>query len=364
MLRSAAIHDTRSTAACADTAGSSLPVLLAAWHDRHRLNWASNVASVLVVILATLLFSAATADAKSRFNAAYFSSAEVIDQNGKTYKFYDDLIAGKAVVINFLYLNCNDICPLTSSRVAALVDRLGAAAGRDVFVYSITMDPERDKPADLKAYYEAFGSPPGWTLLTGSVDDIRILRWRLGERSRSLNEHRNDVVLGNDRTGEWSRSSMYADIEMLAKHVAETARIAPLAGISPTATKSDPAAPENRMRYSFNRPLGEALFIKACSTCHSIGGGRRIGPDLKDVTVRRGRDWLERFIADPGAMRRGGDATALEISKEFSGVIMPNLGLQKVDIEDVLSYIELRSQDDAADHAASKDGSRDGSVTK
>lgn len=326
------------------------------WHDDLSLKWALNVTSGIFVLLLAFFFAIETAAAKSRFNAAYFSSAEVVDQNGKVYKFYDDLIAGKAVVINFLYLNCNDICPLTSSRVAMLIDQLGASAGRDVFVYSITMDPERDKPADLKAYYEAFGSPPGWTLLTGSVEDIRTIRWRLGERSRSLNEHRNDVVLGNDRTGEWSRSSMYSDIEVLARYVAETARIGPLASISPAARKSDPAAPENRMRYSFNRPLGEALFIKACSTCHNIGGGRRIGPDLKDVTARRSRDWLERFIGNPGAMRASGDATALTISREFPGVIMPDLGLQNVDIADVLSYIELRSREPSAEHAASTDG--------
>lgn len=291
------------------------------------------------------------AAAKSRFDSTYFQATEVVDHNGKSYRFFDDLIQGKAVVINFIYLNCNDICPLTTSRMAELVGRLGPSVGRDVFVYSITMDPERDKPEDLKAYAEAFAAPDGWLFLTGEVEQINKLRWRLGERSRKLTEHRNDVVLGNDRSGEWSRSSIYDNIEILAKTVNDLAGLETSDQLRARVGHTDPASREKRDRYRFDRPAGEALFIKACSTCHNIGGGDKIGPDLFDIASRRSRDWLHQFISNPRELRAAGDPQALAVSEKYKGVIMPDLGLERVDVDDVLSYIELRSK---AEHAREK----------
>lgn len=294
-----------------------------------------------VVILLFPLIDCASA--KSRFDSSYFSNATVVDHNGNSLQFFDDLIKGKVVIINFIYLTCNDICPLTTSRMAELVTRLGPAVGRDVQIYSITMDPARDRPADLKAYADAFAAPEGWLFLTGDVEQIKTIRWRLGERSRTLSEHRNDVVLGNDLTGEWSRSSIYADIELLARNVNDLAGLETSEQRQQRVGRSDPAAPENRNRYRFDRPQGEALFNKACSTCHSIGEGDRIGPDLIDIESRRTRNWLERFISNPRAMRASGDSQAVAVSEKYKGVIMPDLGLEKIDIIDVLSYIELRS---------------------
>src|SRR5262245_60746584 len=54
-----------------------------------------------------------------------------------------------------------------------------------------------------------------------------------------------------------------------------------------------------------------ADFRANCAGCHSIGGGRLVGPDLKDVTQRRDRAWLAHFISDPKAALDSGDAYAL-----------------------------------------------------
>src|SRR6185437_700392 len=102
-----------------------------------------------------------------------------------------------------------DICPLQTSRVAQIRQKLGDLVGKDFFIYSITMDPEHDTPELLNAYAEAFGAGGGWLFITGKPEDLDKIRWRLGERSRNLSEHRNDLVLGNDQTGEWSRSSVF-----------------------------------------------------------------------------------------------------------------------------------------------------------
>jgi len=57
---------------------------------------------------------------------------------------------------------------------------LGERVGRDIFMYSITLQPELDTPAILKGYAETFGVQPGWAFLTGERADIETLRRKLG----------------------------------------------------------------------------------------------------------------------------------------------------------------------------------------
>src|SRR5215470_934233 len=143
----------------------------------------------------------------------YIPNLPVITQDGKTLRFYDDVIKGKVVVMNFIYTNCPDICGLTTARMSQVEDRLGEAAGRDIFFVSLTVDPERDTPAKLKEYANAFHIGPRWLFLTGKPDDIRAINAKFGQRSLDLAEHRQQVLLGNDVTGEWSRNSVLGDID-------------------------------------------------------------------------------------------------------------------------------------------------------
>ena len=90
-----------------------------------------------------------------RWGKDYLPNLPVVDQDGKSYRFYDDLIKGKRVIINFFFTTCTDICPLTTARMAVLQEKLGDSVGRDVEMYSITIDPEHDSPPVLKRYAEA-----------------------------------------------------------------------------------------------------------------------------------------------------------------------------------------------------------------
>jgi protein SCO1/2 len=282
--------------------------------------------------------SCAAAPEGSRWNGAYFTNMPVTTHEGQTVPFYDGLVKGKMVVFNFIYLSCNDICPLTTSRMAEIKDRLGDAVGRDIFIYTMTMDPERDTPEMLKEHAEAFGAGRGWLFLTGKPEHINQLRWKLGERSRKLTEHRNDMVLGNDVTGEWSRTSVYSDLDVAVSAIRELDP-AWRAQIRTPATLVD----HSTDKYRLDAQPGQALFVKGCATCHSIGGGDLVGPDLKDVGKRRDREWLGRFIMTPERLRREKDAVATQLSQRYRGVVMPNLGLKESDVADVLQYIEARS---------------------
>lgn len=304
------------------------------------------VAALLGVAVALAPGGAGAAPEGSRFNAEYFTNLPVVTHNGEEVPFYDGLIKGKMVVINFAFLSCNDICPLATSRVAEVRRRLGDRVGRDVFIYTITTDPEHDTPELLKEHAEAFGAGTGWTFITGKPENIREIRWRLGERSRTLSEHRNDLVLGADLQGEWSRSSAFADIEAIVSSVNE---------LDPrwrAQTRQVKQGASDLKSLPLGGQPGMALFAKACSTCHTIGRGDLIGPDLKDVTARRQHDWLVDFIKAPNRMLAMKDAVALDLAHKYKGVRMPNLGLQDVDVCDLLEYIEALSARRNAEAAA------------
>lgn len=67
-----------------------------------------------------------------------------------------------------------------------------------------------------------------------------------------------------------------------------------------------------------------ADFRQTCMSCHTIGGGRLTGPDLKDVHKRRDREWIISFVKNPQAMIAKGDETAMKLLEEARGVVMPS----------------------------------------
>src|SRR5215469_17403526 len=76
----------------------------------------------------------------NRWGAGYFPNLPVVTQDGKTLKFYDDVIKGKMVLIDFIYTNCPDLCPLTTARLAQVEEKLSDIVGHDLFLVSLTVD--------------------------------------------------------------------------------------------------------------------------------------------------------------------------------------------------------------------------------
>lgn len=67
------------------------------------------------------------------------------------------------------------------------------------------------------------------------------------------------------------------------------------------------------------------FFRQHCAACHTIGGGRLVGPDLKGVTKRKDRTWLVKFLQDPSAMIASGDPYATELKQQAHGIVMPTI---------------------------------------
>jgi protein SCO1 len=112
--------------------------------------------------------------------AAWFTNVEVKTHDGQTLHFYDDVMKGKIVLINFFFTDCDAICPLMTENLARVQELLGARVGTEIFMASISLQPEHDTPEVLAAYAKTYGIGPGWDLLTGKKDDIELLRHRLG----------------------------------------------------------------------------------------------------------------------------------------------------------------------------------------
>jgi protein SCO1/2 len=110
----------------------------------------------------------------------WFTNVELQTHEGKTVRFYDDLMKGKIILVNFMFTECGDVCPGMTQNLTDVQQLLGDRVGRDIFMYSISLQPEIDTPEKLKAYAETFSIGPGWLFLTGARADVELLRYRLG----------------------------------------------------------------------------------------------------------------------------------------------------------------------------------------
>ena len=149
-------------------------------------NW-KNATLISLITIAIFAFVVAAKPLAANGDASnHFPNVELITQDGKKVHFYDDLIKGKIVAIDLIYTTCHYSCPLETARLAQVQKKLGDRVGKDIFFYSISIDPEHDTPEVLKGYMEQFHVGPGWTFLTGKKEDIIFLGKRLGLTSVRL----------------------------------------------------------------------------------------------------------------------------------------------------------------------------------
>lgn len=130
----------------------------------------------------------------------------VIDQNGKSVRFYTDLVKNRVVAINFVFTTCTTICPPMAATFAKLQKILGDRAGKDVHLISVSVDPNTDTPERLKAWGQKFGAGPGWTLVTGDREEVTRLLKALGVYTPGVTDHTPLVLLGNETSHRWTRA--------------------------------------------------------------------------------------------------------------------------------------------------------------
>jgi protein SCO1 len=298
------------------------------------------VAALFAAITALTCASPAAGANTSRKGAEYFTNVELITQSGAKVHFYDDLLKGKIVVIELFYAHCTNSCPLETARLAQVQRMLGDRVGKDVFFYSISLDPGRDTPELMKSFAEKYKAGPGWFFLTGKKEDIDLLSKRLGMYSdfnvdNPEGGHPASVLLGNEATGQWIRNSAFDNPRFLAVMIGDWMNSWKSA---PNAAKTYTDAP----KISITDP-GEYTFATHCAACHSIGQGDKIGPDLLGVTNRRDPAWLKRFIATPQELIAEKDPIATALYAKHKQVNMPDLRLNETDVSALIHYLETRA---------------------
>lgn len=282
------------------------------------------------------------------WGANYFPNIDLTTHEGKKVKFFDDLVKGKVVAINFIYTSCPDACPMETARMREVKQLLGDRVGKDVFFYSISIDPEHDTPEVLNAYVKNWDLGEGWTFLTGNREEIIGLRKKLGvysdedEAQELKKDHNLNLIIGNQNTGRWMKRSPYENPYVLATQIGSW--------LSNWERPSEEKRPYDEAPELRQIGQGETIFRTRCSACHTVGGGdtsvvaeRRVGPDLYNISKLRDRKWLTRWIIEPDAMIREGDPIAKSLVAQYNNIEMPNLRMTVGDVAVLLEYIDQES---------------------
>lgn len=307
--------------------------------------WTRPIKLLRLLLLFTLGITgwsvAEDSDTGTPWGKDYFPNTELVNQDGQKVRFFDDLIKDKVVAINFIFTSCTDSCPLETARLLQVQKVLGDRVGKDIFLYSISIDPETDTPQVLKKYADKFKIGPGWQFLTGNKDDITALRKSLGLFIDGIDNGRNkdhnlSLIIGNQSTGRWMKSSPMENPYILADRLGKTLQNWKQA----TAISHDYAnAPTLRPPSA-----GEQIYRTRCSSCHTLGdtqnaGIRSIGPDLIGVTRQRDPQWLKRWIKEPDLMLAEKDPLAMQLYEQFNSLAMPNLRLGDIEVNALLTYL-------------------------
>jgi len=290
------------------------------------------------------LFSA-KAQAQSRYGANYFPNVVLTTQDGKKVHFYDDVLKGKSLVIDMIYTTCGYACPLETARLAQVQKVLGDRVGKDIFFYSITIDPANDTPKVLKAYMEKYHIGPGWTFLSGKKSDIELIGkklslWNNEPDPNNPDGHTPSVLIGNEPGGQWMRNAATDNPKFLANMIGNW--LNGWANSKPVEANVDYSkAPQISLHTQSDK--GRYIFASQCAACHTIGHGDKIGPDLQGITNVRDHAWLERFITTPDKVLAEKDPIATALFKKYQEVRMPNLNLADVDLQNLLKFLAEQS---------------------
>jgi protein SCO1 len=145
--------------------------------------------------------------------------------DGKKMRFYDDMLKNKIVVINMLYTTCTSYCSESTRNLVQVQEVLGLRLGRDVFMYSLSLQPEQDRPEILNAYAKAHDLQPGWTLMTGKPGEMEQLRHRLGffdidpATDATPSSHTGLICIGHVERDRWQMMPSMSSPKMISRAI-------------------------------------------------------------------------------------------------------------------------------------------------
>lgn len=151
--------------------------------------------------------------------AVRFADVTLLDQDSRERRLKADVIGDRIVVMDFVYTSCTTVCPVVSAIMGEVQQKLAGRVGREVALVSMTVDPVRDTPARLRDYARARGAGAGWSWLTGSTTAINDTLKGLGTWTPNFEDHPVVMMVGDGRSGKWTRFYGFADPAMLVAQV-------------------------------------------------------------------------------------------------------------------------------------------------
>ena len=142
----------------------------------------------------------------------------LIDSNAKPVRLRELLSSGDPVMVNFIFTTCSTICPVMVQVFADVRTRLGGES-KDLRMISISIDPENDTPAQLKAYSKNFGAGARWTFLTGRVEDIGNVQRAFDIYSSDKMTHTPLTLIHQPRSTTWVRIDGFANADAAGRRV-------------------------------------------------------------------------------------------------------------------------------------------------
>jgi protein SCO1/2 len=160
--------------------------------------------------------------AREALQQRHLPNVALVTHDGRRVRFYDDLVRDRKVVLTFVSSRAPAESEKVTHNLAAIQRLFGNRVGRDMFLYSIARNPERDTPAALKSWATWSGAGPGWKFLTGAPKDVETLRSGLGFTSDDPVEDRNPafsvgvVRYGTEPEMRWGHCQSQGEARVIA----------------------------------------------------------------------------------------------------------------------------------------------------
>lgn len=145
--------------------------------------------------------------------------AEMVTQNSEPVDLRSDVVSDRIVVLDFIYTTCTTVCPVLTAIMSQVNGQLAERIGKDVILVSMTVDPKRDTPARLKKYSSNFRTDDGWLWLTGDKLVVDGVLRKLGAYTANFEDHPAMVLVGDGRTGQWSRFVGFPGVDAIVDKV-------------------------------------------------------------------------------------------------------------------------------------------------
>lgn len=163
--------------------------------------------------------------ARRRIQRLHLPNVPLVTHEGKRVMFYDDLVRGKIVALNFFFAKCDEICPRVTANLAKVQELVAADLGKSLFIYSFTLKPEEDDVDAIRNYREMYHARAGWTFLTGKPEDMETVRKGIGFTypdpavDRDKTQHIGNIRYGNEPLMLWSACPGMAHAEFVAESI-------------------------------------------------------------------------------------------------------------------------------------------------